>query len=125
MAHLIDKDALVAEIERRIKSVNSCPFRTAELGSEKLNEGQLNAYNVMLSLLDTLEVREVDLYNNGWIDCAKQMPPETKQTSDTLQGHREWTESDTVLAWDSTYGCRLDCTKNGKWVSEQSGGYKG
>lgn len=56
MAKLIDKDALVAEIERRIKGVNSCPFRTAELGSEKLNEGQLNAYNSILSFIDTLEV---------------------------------------------------------------------
>ena len=61
MAQYIDKDALVAEIERRIKSINSCPFRTAELGSEKLNEGQLKAYNVILSFIDTLELKEVDL----------------------------------------------------------------
>ena len=61
MLQYIDKDALVAEIERRIKSINSCPFRTAEFGSEKLDEGQLNAYNEMLSYLDTLEVKNVDL----------------------------------------------------------------
>ena len=67
----------------------------------------------------------MDLYNNGWIDCGKQMPKETKQWSDTLQGHREWTESDLVLAWDSMYGCRVDATKNGKWMSEQRGGYTG
>ena len=72
-----------------------------------------------------VEAKEVDLYNNGWIDCYKQMPKETKQCSDTLQGHKEWTESNLVLAWDSMYGCRIDCTKNGKWMSEQRGGYTG
>jgi hypothetical protein len=53
------------------------------------------------------------------------MPKETKQWSDTLQGHREWTESKPVLAWDSMYGCRVDATKNGKWMSEQRDGYTG
>jgi hypothetical protein len=76
-------------------------------------------------LENSLEAEEADSYNNGWIDCAKQMPPEQKQYSDTLQGHREWTESDLVLAWDSLYGCRVDATKNGKWMSEQRGGYTG
>ena len=71
------------------------------------------------------EQPKVDLENNGWIDCRKQMPKETKHQSDTLQGHREWTESDLVLAWDSMYGCRVDATKNGKWMSEQRGGYTG
>lgn len=60
----------------------------------------------------------------GWIDDGS-MPPETKQESDTLQGHREWTESEPVLAWDSMYGCRVDWTRNGKWMSEQRGGYAG
>ena len=59
-----------------------------------------------------------------WIDDGS-MPPETKQESDTLQGHKEWTESEPVLAWDSIYRCRVDWTRNGKWVSEQTGGYTG
>ena len=59
-----------------------------------------------------------------WIDDGS-MPPETKQESDTLQGHKEWTESEPVLAWDSIYGCRVDWTRNGKWMSEQTGGYTG
>ena len=72
-----------------------------------------------------VEEEPVDLENNGWIDCLKQMPKETKQWSDTLQGHREWSESDRVLVWDSIYGCGVDATKNGKWMSEQRGGYTG
>lgn len=60
----------------------------------------------------------------GWIDDGS-MPPETKYEEDTMQGHREWTESKPVLAWDSMYGPRVDATKNGKWMSEQRGGYTG
>ena len=59
-----------------------------------------------------------------WIDDGS-MPPETKYEEDTMQGHREWTESKPVLAWDSMYGPRVDVTKNGKWMSEQRGGYTG
>lgn len=60
----------------------------------------------------------------GWIDDGS-IPPETKYEEDTMQGHREWTESKPVLAWDSMYGPRVDVTKNGKWMSEQRGGYTG
>lgn len=60
----------------------------------------------------------------GWIDDGS-MPPETKYEEDTMQGHREWTGSEPVLAWDSMYGPRVDVTKNGKWMSEQRGGYTG
>lgn len=126
MAHLIEKDALVAEINNRIDRCTikkqSCLVNTQV---EAICDNKIHAYKELLSFINTLEVKEVDLYNNGWIDCTKQMPPETKQTSDTLQGHREWTESDMVLAWDSMYGCRVDATKNGKWMSEQRGGYTG
>lgn len=76
-------------------------------------------------IINLLQQERAEVENNGWIDCRKQMPKETKQWSDTLQGHREWTESDLVLAWDSMYGCRVDATKNGKWMSEQRGGYTG
>ena len=60
-----------------------------------------------------------------WIKCNEQMPEEHKYESYTLQGHHEWTESDRVLVWDSIYGAQLDSTRNGKWMSEQRGGYQG
>lgn len=97
-------------------------------GTEEFNEMVGKRVQHLIELVRNhleMEQPEVDLYNNGWIDCGKQMPKETKQTSDTLQGHREWIESDLVLAWDSMYGCRVDATKNGKWMSEQRGGYNG
>jgi len=86
--------------------------------------------NAIIDAFDSLptvsqEQPEAELYNNGWIDCTKQMPKETKQWSDTMQGHKEWTESDRVLVWDSMYGCGVDATKNGKWISEQRNGYTG
>lgn len=112
---LIDKDKVVTELEKRRKS-NS---------KNKLNLPAAFEDNYLLSFLDTIEEKEVDLENNGWVDCTKRMPPEEKQYSDTLQGHREWTESDTVLVWDSMYGCGIDSTRNGKWRREQRGGYTG
>ena len=123
----IDADKLKKEIEKRIKSVESCPFIEAEFGAEMRREGKTQTYNEILSLITSLQQEQMDvaLENNGWIDCRKQMPKETKQWSDTLQGHSEWTESDLVLAWDSMYGCRVDATKNGKWMSEQRGDYTG
>jgi hypothetical protein len=77
------------------------------IGDRKFTDIVLNFYERGIRdgaqmMLGTLEIKEVDSYNNGWIDCTLQMPKETKQTSDTLQGHKEWTESDLVLAWDSS-----------------------
>ena len=55
---LIDKDALVAEIERRIKTNKECM-----LGLRNLDyyQGKVDALNDINSFLDTLEVKEVDL----------------------------------------------------------------
>ena len=51
MAHLIDKDALIAEIEKR-RDKNA---------RNKLNLAASFEDNYLLSFLDTLEVKEVDL----------------------------------------------------------------
>jgi hypothetical protein len=55
---LIDKSALVAEIERRIKINKECM-----LGLRNLDyyQGKVDALNDTISFLDTLEVKEVDL----------------------------------------------------------------
>ncbi len=119
---LIDKETIRKELELQRERIKEMFTE----GDNTFYDGQDDAYYYLLGFLGTLpEQPEVDLDNNGWIDCGKQMPKETKQWSDTLQGHREWTESDLVLAWDSVYGCRVDATKNGKWMSEQRVGYTG
>ena len=58
MAQYIDKDALVAEIERRIKTNKECM-----LGLRNLDyyQGKVDALNDTISFIDTLEVKEVDL----------------------------------------------------------------
>lgn len=121
MKELIDKSAVIAEID--VIQDDTMDENRNFLSS--YHEGIFDGLSKIENFLDTLETKEEDLDDSGWIDCAKQMPPEVKQYSDTLQGHREWTESDLVLAWDSLYGCRVDATKNGKWMSEQRGGYTG
>jgi hypothetical protein len=53
MVHLIDKDALVAEIKRRIKR-----FREEK---DSVSVVKTNTYKGFLSFINTLEVKEVDL----------------------------------------------------------------
>lgn len=59
---LIDKSALVAEIENRIDRCNtkkwSCPANTQV---EALCDNKISAYKEILSFLDTTEVKNVDL----------------------------------------------------------------
>lgn len=124
------------DINKLYKQVDELMARFAKLEKEAepdtedlsiFYQGKKEMCSDLLNIIDSLqqEQPEMDLENNGWIDCLKKMPKETKHSSDTLQGHREWTESDLVLAWDSMYGCRVDATKNGKWMSEQRNGYAG
>ena len=57
MAHYIDKSALVAEIERRVKEGEEV---VKEIPSSAIM-GLIQAYKNTLSFIDTLEVKEVDL----------------------------------------------------------------
>ena len=59
MANLIDKSALVAEIERRINEIN---LDTIEDWRYRLQrEHDIEVMKNILSLINTLEVKEVDL----------------------------------------------------------------
>lgn len=62
---LIDKDKVVAEIERRIKTNKECM-----LGLRNLDyyQGKVDALNDTLSFLDTLEVKEVYEHNDSDLD---------------------------------------------------------
>ena len=57
---LIDKDALVAEIEKRIKFQQTC-IKTEYRVTGKAEEEIILEYKQLLSFLDTLEEKEVDL----------------------------------------------------------------
>ena len=67
MEQYINKAAVVAEIERRVKVNKECM-----LGLRNLDyyQGKVDALNDTISYLDTLEVKEVDLENSvkGRID---------------------------------------------------------
>ena len=91
---LINKDVLVAEIERRRKLVSD-PI----LSGDDLMIGERNALFNLLSFLDTLEVKEVDLekeykmfidHDNGrsMFETAKhffELGLNTKQTSEEIK----------------------------------------
>lgn len=57
MAHLIDKDALVAEIERR----KQVAFGWMETAPNDAIEAEFELCDDILSFLDTLKVKEVDI----------------------------------------------------------------
>jgi hypothetical protein len=58
MAHLIDKDALVAEIERKINEVNHDNIEDWRYRLQ--GERDIGVMKNILSLINTLEVKEVD-----------------------------------------------------------------
>lgn len=70
----IDADILRKEIEKRIKSSESCPFIEAEVGAEERREGKIRAYNEILGLIDSLrqeqqEDLEKAMYNKATSEC--------------------------------------------------------
>ena len=63
MAHLIDKDALVAEIEERRQLIfpkNTGEMKVADV-PKPLEQGWINALSWIKKTINTLEVKEVDL----------------------------------------------------------------
>lgn len=58
---LIDKDALVAEIERLKADALQKKSQCKRSGLEKIMH-QIGAYNIIFSFLNTLEVKEVDFH---------------------------------------------------------------
>ena len=58
MTQYIDKDALVAEIKKRIKETESMQPKFDQFWA-----GQISAFKGVLKILDTLEVKEVDVSN--------------------------------------------------------------
>lgn len=58
------------------------------------------------------------LSESPWTYVTDRMPEERKYESDTLQGHREWTESERVLVVDDAGYQYVDSTRNGKFRTD-------
>jgi hypothetical protein len=70
MVHLIDKDALVAEIERRRDDALMRQRNLETIGDESiLNELIADGLNRLIAFIDTLEVKEVDLEKERISEC--------------------------------------------------------
>jgi hypothetical protein len=78
---LIDKDALVAEIERRIKYYENIQM------IKPVYESNIEDFNELLSFIDTLEVKEVDLEKETkkWWKEHLHLNPENKLWMDAHQ----------------------------------------
>lgn len=53
---------------------------------------------------------------NPWHKASEELPKEKHYKENTLQGIREWTESDIVLVIDNHYLKTVDSLKNGEWM---------
>ena len=60
MAQYINKTALVAEIERKMNLCKQILLRSRTRQDDDYHQGNIDAYEVVISLLDTLEVKEVE-----------------------------------------------------------------
>ena len=81
MAHLIDKDALVAEIKERIETYNK--------GYANGDDRRANALEVLLNDIDTLEVKEVELIIHTIIvECCDWLAMNTNLSHDEIEGCR-------------------------------------
>ena len=64
----IDSEKLIAEIGRRKKSIDECPFIEAEFGAEMRREGKIQAYNEILSLITSLQQEQPEVELEKEID---------------------------------------------------------
>lgn len=90
MEQYILKSAIVEEIEKRIKETESMQPKFDQFWA-----GQISAFKGILKILDTLEVKEVDLeIIAGWFDHVAQMADDRK----TLNGEvmEDWAALDEI-----------------------------
>ena len=71
MEQFILKPALVSEIERRIKTNKECMLGLRDLD---YYQGKVDALNDIISFIDTLEAKEVDLEKEKVENIKKQCP---------------------------------------------------
>ena len=60
MGKCIDAEKLVAEIERRKKSIDECPFIEAELGASIKRDVKIKTFNELISLITSLQQEQPD-----------------------------------------------------------------
>jgi hypothetical protein len=96
---LIDKDAVVAEIEKKL---NSCKTYSTEYVN-----GKKHALKSLLSFLDTLEVKEVDLEEKATQLSQKYFPDE----------ENIWARPNI-----EAQSCKSACIEMAEWLKTQKGG---
>lgn len=88
MTQYIDKSAIVAEIEKRIKETQSMQPKFDQFWA-----GQISAFKGVLKILDTLEVKEVDLEKEIQ-DYIHKLPHSKTYFNDGLV--RSWREQNVI-----------------------------
>ena len=74
------------EIERRIHSIENCPFIIAEFGAQERENGEVMAYKDILAFLDSLQAKEPDKSleeaANALLDALAKTPYNNKPITD-------------------------------------------
>lgn len=117
-------------IKKQIISIETYPFRTGELGSEKLGEGQLLAYKEMLSFLENEEPEDKEFedalaeewkgYNDRGargVDALEDNPMELAFSKGFFRG-TVWKEKQ-LLSKNS-----VDGEISGEWRNQESEPYE-
>jgi hypothetical protein len=100
---LIDKSAVVAEIERRIKINKECMLCLRNLD---YYQGKIDALNDTISFLDTLEVKEV-----SWEEKAAQLSQKYFPDKENI-----WARSNI-----EAHKCKSACIEMVEWFKAQKG----
>ena len=97
----IDKAAVVAEIERRIKETESMQPKFDQFWA-----GQISAFKGVLKILDTIELKEVDLEEKATQLSQKYFPNEENiWARPNIEAHK----------------CKSACIEMVEWLKAQKG----
>lgn len=67
MGKYIDAERLVAEIERREKSIDECPFIEAELGASIKRDAKIKTFNELISLITSLQQEQPEVKSGKFV----------------------------------------------------------
>lgn len=95
MTHLIDKDALIAEIEKKIKRYRKYYGTLSNAESRTFLDGRVLSFRNVLDLINYLDDKEVDFeLITHWFDHIAQIADDRKTANGTVM--EDWAALDEI-----------------------------
>ena len=125
----IESEKLIAEIERRKKSIDECPFIEAEFGAEMRREGKTQTYNEILSLVTSLQQEQSNNMIQWTGHNLKEVIDFTGKSPKFSEWFKSWDElesyvhsHDNILKLFSDDGSHFEVPV-GAWIVKTPDGY--